>query len=432
MTRQLIQVWDFDAGIIPSLTYSSTADITVDSRRSRLELKSQFAAGSGRIAYSVDEDIFAILPLFDVGALQSLDMIQVIGATPKDLRLAEGSQDVTSTPMRLHDGAGHYWWDGGAWVAAGAGDWNTVQELSDNIGDWDLDEPFALVVGLRTTEGQLTPSVSQVKLLYSVELASFMGDWVYNTLIALMAVEIRPLADLITEASGGSTLALGALEMEGTWDITAIDGVYNEGTDPKHRTNLYGAYNVGTKVITLTASPTAGARLFVRFAYAPLIAVQTGQDFTEVGVCPSLLFESIEEDDLGGASSDEHILDVYAVPPTGVILPAPRRVNLNFSLMATAPSGVDLDRLGEAVGRFIENNRIITSGATGISRSLRVLEPFSRRSESNLSDLHTATVAFSIENVYIWHKDAEVAVGVAAFNVGFQVGAATDTVNIED
>ncbi len=430
--RKLLKVWDFDADMPAQLTYSSTANITVDARRSLLTLKQSYAPGTGRSAYPTAADIFVILPLFEATALQTLEMVQVIGDTPKNPRLAEADQEVTSTPMRLHDGADHYWYSGAAWVVAGAGDWNTAEELSNNIGSWDLDTPFALVVGLLTSDGAFTPTVSQVKLLYSVELVSFLNDWVYSTLIALMVSDIRPQSDLITEATGGTSLALADLELIGAWDITAIDGVYNEDTDPKHRSNLYSSYNTATKVITLGSSPTAGARLLVRYRYAPQVAVQTSQDYTEVASSPSLVFETIEELDQGDAATGDHIVDVYSLPPAAVILPAPRRVNLNFSLLASAPSGVDLDRLTEAVGAFLESNRLITSEATGITRSLRPQEPFSRRSEPSLSDLHTASVSFTIENVYIWHGDATEATGVGALNVGFQVGATTDTVIIEE
>ena len=422
--KTLIKVWDFDSNLMGMLEYSSPSDITLDARHSRLTLKERFAPGTNRLSYPTNDDIYVIMPSLDVQSLQELHYIQVISITPNDLNGATP----TAILMRLYDGAQHYYWNGANWTIGSA--WNTVEDMVNHLRDWNLDVPFSLVVSLKTTNRAYTPTVSQIKLLYSVELPSFIDDWVYNVIVDGMAESIRPVSDLITEAIGNLQLDLSALDLQGSWNITDVVGVWDEDLDAKHRQNLLDEYDIQTRVIILSTAPAEGARLRVRYRYAPQVAVQTSQDYVEVESCPSLLFDNIMEDELGAASAAESIMNCYVDPPSGVILPAPRRANIRFNLLASAPTSVDLDRLMEAVATFLTSNATVTSRATGITRSLRVIESFNRRIDPSLNDSHMASMSFMIENVYKWHLGPVSVHGVASLGVGFQVGAGTDTVTL--
>jgi hypothetical protein len=228
------------------------------------------------------------------------------------------------------------------------------------------------------------------------------------------------------------TIDLGAIEaaLESAWVITGIDAVFNETTDPAHRTDLLSSFDDVGRTITLASAPTSGDKLLIRFLYKPVVAVTTDSDFIEIAESPAILFEEAVWEDRGEAPVSADIVNVFSDPPVGVILPAPRRQHLAVILTVTAPGAVNLRRLAESVTAFFQEHRTITTPTDGRSAYLRITSMFASSPIPDQSGLHSATMGFRLEDVYVWLRSAIETTGVRAGGVLLEISLGPATVTI--
>lgn len=426
-TKRLIKSQVFTPLMRKQATVSDWTKVRIvpEERRVRLVLDD---AGDGLgEGYPTDADLYVALPVHSVGNIRTWDMVQVIGETPLDLDRDAPASAVTSIQMRLWDGATHYFWNGAAWAAAGASDWNTIEDVNDNLPSWDPDTALGVVLNLATTDRRFTPSVTEVLLLCTLSLADFIEDWIWDTIIAQLQDTIRPMTDVVTDSDGTNQVniasAFGDDYADWAATVDSIDGVWDTTADPKLRSNLYSSLASG--VITLTSAPTSGHKLLVRCKYAPVVAVQTDMDYEEDAAVPSLVFTAIDTVDLGVGGGDSHVMNAYASPPAGVILPAPRRAHIDFTLEARAPLAIDLQRLVAEVVNWMDLNMAPQSAQTGERATLVVTQTFSRTSIPGDSGLHTSTMSFRLLDVNNWNRPAIVAGAPGSDGQGYGVSAGT-------
>jgi len=431
ISRRLIKCFSLGPDSVGRLKLSDPSKIGVDARNACLALR-LVSDGIGGAWYSTDGDIYAETWTTQPGALVGWVQIQLIFAEPKD----DNRNAVTEVKLRLTNGSVHKYWNGSAWVASGVSNWNTVQEVSENISSWN-DPKLGFVLNLHTTDRRYTPAVSKVRMVLDVDLPSFMEDWIYRSLIAQMASDIIVATDYVIESPGGTDIDLAAFPLEGSWNIVDAEGAWDYTDDPGRDTNLFSSYTSGH--ITLSSPIDAGHRVWIRLLYKPVIAVTTSQDYTELDASPSILFETIEVQDLGRAALSDYVMDIYADPPTAVILSAPRRARILFNLVVTAPTAVDLMRLTESVAAFLDGHPVLTSFATDDRASLVVTSPFTSSTSPNLADLQSAGMSFNLENIYQWLQPAQeagdvpgVGYGVKRVLVGVEVGAGSEQIILED
>lgn len=413
------------------MTVSNLAKITFEDRKSRFGLKlvNDGATGSW---YPLDLDIWVRTGTITPGKVVTWLKLEVAAKTPLDL----DGVAATSVKGRLHDGTSQYWWNGSGWtvVVSTSTSWNTLQELSDNIGSW-THAGLGIVLNLATTDRTLTPTVSGIKVLYTVRIGSFKEDWVYDTLVAQLASQIRPSTDYILSSDGGDQIATALAG----WTIADVNAVWNHTADPDHLVDLLDSFDSTTGVVTLTAPIEAGAKVFISARYVPVVAVNTSPDFQEQAASPAITITNIQLNDLGEAGSADYVMDRFTTPPTAAILPAPRRYHLDFTIQVDAPLAIDLDRITEEVSAFVHNNQVLVSGATGLKTTLRMVQDFNSSTEPTFEETHTANMAIRMENVYMWHKPIVLSgdpdypgmgYGVQAVSVIAQVGNATETTSI--
>jgi hypothetical protein len=419
--KRLLKCEQFDSKMrMNAVTSDWTKIIIVPSER-RVRLNTEDEGDGLGSGYATDVDLSVTLPVHSIGQLVSWDMVQVIGETPKDLSLNQ----VTSIKMRLWDGASHFYWAAG-WVPATLpAHWNTIEEVNTNIGAWDADTDLGVVLNLATTDREYTPSVTEILLLCTVSLPDFIEDWIYDTIIAQLQDDIRPMTDAIHVSDGTTsvTVSFGDDYIDWLASVDSIDGVWNLTTDPKKRTNLYSSLLAG--VVTLTGAPTTGDSLLVRAKYAPVVAVQTDMDFEDDASVPSLTFTGIDTVDFGVGGGDSHIMNIYASPPSGVIVPAPRRAHVDFSLEARAPLAIDLLRMVAEVVNWMDTNMAPQSAQTGEKATLVVTQTFSRSSTPGNSGLHTANMQFRLLDINNWNRPAIVAGAPGSDGQGYGVGSGT-------
>jgi len=411
--RRLIRCFTVSPDTLKDLEFSDLSKIGLANNKASVTLKTSIVAG--RPSFPIGEvGIRFKTPAVSANRIVSFEFAQFDTLEPEDPNKSPST--VTDVRGRLHDGTTEKFWNGSAWVAITdpAADWNTLEDVSGNLPSWDAADPLGFVFELSTTSRTLAPTVRGVKVLYQADIASFHNDWLYTTLVAGMVDNIRPLADLVTDSDGTVSVALAPIEaaLESAWDIIDIDAVFNEDTDAAHRTDLLASFDTGTRVITLAGAPSLGDKLLVRFSYKPVVAVTTSHDFAELGASPAILYEVVDWEDEGEASSSDNIVNVFPDPPVGVILPAPRRQHMAVTLTVTAPSSVNLRRLAETVTRFLQERRTIFSPTDGREAYLRIVDMFNASPLPDQTGLHSATMGFRLEDVYVWLREAVDTTGV--------------------
>jgi len=423
-------------------TTSDYAKIVIDPARRCVRLvKSDNGNGLGE-GYPTDADLYVALPTHSVGQLVSWDMLQIIGELPIDNDLDAPARNVTAIKVRLWDGTTHYYWNGAAWTATTT-QWNTIADVNDNLGSWDPDTDLGVVINLQTADRRYTPLVTEVLLLCTLSLADFIEDWVYGVVVAQLQDNIRPMTDVQAASDGTDTIVLADVfgDDYAAWAaaVDSIDGVWNLTTDSRMRVSVLSGYAGGE--ITLTAAPTLGDILLVRAKYAPVVAVQTDMDYEEDASTPSLTFVAIDTVDLGVGGGDSHVMNIYVSPPSGVIVPAPRRAHINFTLEARAPLAIDLQRLVAEVVNWMDTNMAPQSAQTGERATLVVVNTFTRSSSPGASGIHAAQMSFRLLDINNWNRSAIVAgapgsggqgYGVGAGSVRTQVGGTTNTTEITE
>ncbi len=434
--REMLSDWLFDSTSASSCVSSNTSKITLDSAKGLIALVPQntdVGTGVPRVTYPTDTGLYIQTGVITVPRNKTWQKIQVDSVTPRSLDRTES----TSVKLRLYNGTSHYYWNGAAWATTTTS-WNTPTEINTNLSSW-TGTSIGFVVNLLTTDRTITPTLSRIRVLHSVDLPSYYEDIVFDTVVAGLQSNIRPYANLAVESDGTATVNLGSYDLETDYSFTGVDAVFNDTTDSVHASDLLSSYNPISKVITLTTSPTAGDVLFIRYKYAPEVAYNASQDYQEIASIPSLVFDSINFVDLGEAPSDDYIMDTFLTPPQAVILPAPRRTNVLFTLDAYAPLMSDLYLLQESVLSYLQNNRVINSAATGIAHTLRVTEQFAPAGGNLTKDLQQSRMAFQIENMYMWVRpsyaaDASTGTGFGVDKVSLvtQVGHTSHTSNITE
>lgn len=403
-----------------------------------ITLLARRARPGGPVVYPTGAGYRAKFPVHTVPGCVSWLLGQWDTVEPTDPE--QDPPEVTDVRARLQDGTDERFWDGGAWavVVDPDADWNTLQEVTENLPAWDPDLPLGPVFELSTTDRRFTPYVRGYRLMYSVDLPSELNDWIYGALVGGMLDTLRPLKDLILVSDGTVSVDFGAVVVavqEDGWDFRDVVAVFNETSDPNHRVDLLASYNSTTKIATLTGAPTAADRLLLRVQYAPQIAVTTDPDFEEVAACPAVLFDAIDVLDLGEAPTGDAIVDEYSDPPIGTLFPAPRHAHVEIRLAVTAPLSVDLHRLSEAVTGWLQARRTISSPVTGDAVTLRVIDPLDAPASVTREGVRSATMVFRLEHVYFHHRDAiEAGSGVPGSELAYgvkKIGATFDTCDPE-
>jgi len=437
-TKRLLKCHHFDSKMVGDATTSDYTKLRAIPRERLIRLIPADIGDSLGEGYPTDADLYVALPTHSIGQLVTWDMIQIIGESPKDLDLNQ----VTTIQGRLWDGTTHYYWDGAAWSAAGASDWNTIEDINTNLPTWNPDTALGVVLNLQTTDRDYTPSVTEVLLLCTLSLPDFIEDWIYGTVVAQLQDTIRPMTDIRAASDGTSTITLADVfgDDYAAWvaSVDSIDGVWNLTSDPKARSSILSSFAAG--VITLTGAPTLGDDILIRAKYAPPVAVQTDMDYEDDASTPSLVFADIDTVDHGVGGGDSHIMNIYASPPVGVILPSPRRAHIDFSLEARAPLAIDLQRMVAEVVNWMDTNMAPQSAQTGERATLVVTKTFNRTSTPGFSGLHTASMSFRLLDINNWNRPAIVAgpssdgqgYGVSTGKIVTQVGATSQTIDITE
>lgn len=320
---------------------------------------------------------------------------------------------VTDVKYRLSDGTQELYYNtgAGAWVAASSNNWNTEEEIHNNINTFPVsNQTLQVIINLRTTNAEYTPVVKEVRVSYESDIEE-LEDYVWRSLLSDMEEKIRPIGEhAIQLNSDSSTIDLiNDFPIETPYNISGIDSVYNLSSDQNKLNDLYQSYDSGTKVITLSSTQSSGSVLLIRFVYYPEMAVTTGQDYNETEKIPEIVLEDIKEVDGKDALRDEFVISKVTGAGKKVSI---TQSDVEISGRFVTNKAKDHVRLKEAIQQYFGNNAFITSKGLDENFRLWLLDDYDQQTNANQKDLHVGKFRFRIVQALFYHKDAEDISGV--------------------
>ena len=356
--------------------------------------------GRGAYAFSTADDIFVRTRLFSPTIATQWGFIQPIGTEEVE---NEQGVVVTSYAFRVFDGTDSWYWDGGAWAIAGAGDWNTLTDFNANLPAlFASATSIAIEVRLRTTDGRFTPSLVEVLLKWTGQQISFFEEWIYNVLIASLQDSLRPESNFLIDGSGSISIPLGDIEFDTDLNIEDLICVFDETIDPDHTTNLLVSYDTGTQVITLSSAIPSGNRVFLTAIVVPQVSVTTSSDYSQEARVPAVRITNITPGARKGLfARGPGAIDQTLPVPAGTVYPLPIPLrDYDFSFATEAPTSLDLVKLNEAMSNWMDSHPVLRSLALDLGiRMLRgpVLNWTTTTTDPN--DLRGGIGSFSLLNV---------------------------------
>lgn len=329
---------------------------------------------------------------------------------------------VTQATFRLFNGEDELWWDGNEWTT-GAG-WNTEEEIAANIHRLDArTRALAIIVNLRTEDPARAPSLIRLKVLWASAIDSFQEELIYRTLVRSLREQIRPLADLPVKVRRETDRIniLDEFKPDSPYKIVDVDSAFNYTADPDRFDDILDAYDAETGEVTLTQRAAAGDVVWVKFAYEPVVAVATSQDFIEVAAVPSLTltdfslqaYQRAQDDHVGNRATGE-----------AVVLPAPVQGDLEFVIVGSAGKATDAERLADELKSFCSNNALLHSSGLDEHYRLQFNELYGMRAQTGQSEVHQWQARLMVIGALFWARDVTDAHLVKRVNIG--VGQAAE------
>lgn len=396
-TRSLAKCFQWLGKFREDITIGTGARLNPDSNKAELE-----ADDNGDFPTTANIFITSVLtePLA-VRAWTGFDAMVLHAFDPDN-----PTSQLTDVRFRLDDGTDERYWDGGAWSVAGDSDWNTEQEIADNVSSWDivtLGRKMRVVANLVTTDSRFTPMLVGVNMLYDAQI-EFQEDMIYRTIVPALRNNLRPIGRVVFEApSTGSVFNLETVEIETPYNFVDVDSAYDYTNDANRLNDIFSSYDTGTKDVTLSQPVTAGDLVFINFIYEPEVAVDTSQDYIEAEKVPEVIITDIEFNGRE-AMHDDSVANKGA--KTAVVIPAPVQGNLDFTAVVITDKGLDKQRLVEAVADYMYNNQVIRSVGIDEPYTLLMLKEFEDVTVIDQQELHMSEATFRIVNFRSWLKDA--------------------------
>jgi hypothetical protein len=281
--------------------------------------------------------------------------------------------DGTAVDARLHDGTTSYWWDGAAWTAVAADEWNEPADVEANASAWDPSLAIGVELRLRTTDPNHTPVVYGGQQVWRLEMGARSGahrrpdSWEDDALIRTVLPWLRGLTyhrgHEVAVASGETAVSLLELAARG-YDAASVSGAYWLDTDPDMRSPVAGVLAGG--VFTLAEPRDQAARLHLDLACRVNALHLAEMDFVQAKI-PVVLLADITADSQGSPS-------IWTVPvgDTGLQVRAPDRCSAVLTLRIDARDAKDARAVEEAIAQDLgygSAKELISEGTAQVVRA---------------------------------------------------------------
>lgn len=387
------------------------ANVRLVPKRHRLELK------EGTAGFPTSDDLFAKTRLTTPQAGRGWRVFMAVVVNKKD----NLGNVLTSVGFRLStDGVDELYWDGGSWVAANPGDWNTEAEINQGLPTFPTPKAIQVIANLKTTDPSATPELLEVRLAYDAAI-EFQEDYL-RSLVRKFREQVRPFSEFRVASSGGSTVDLG--EVETPYNITGVDCVFDLTDDPESATDLFDSYDSNTKLVTLTGGVPSGNIISVRFLYEPEVALTTSQDYTELAKIPALVIDDVMAGDEHQLSDSCFLVDKST--GDGFVWRDAKQQDLEIPIQIITDKALDQQRFLGEIHRFFANNLFLFSIGLDEKFRLWLVEEYDQLTVPSQDELHTGRLRARIVKALFFPRAAEPVTGVVRFavtggNVGLEV-----------
>jgi hypothetical protein len=399
--RKWPKCFSFDETQRRTMTF---AGVRLDPTRHRLELVPE-ASG----VFPTGPDLYAKTRVTTPGGCRKWAGFFALSRTHSNYR----GESLTDVRFRLNDGTIERYWNAGAaaWVPASPNNWNTEQEVADNIAHWPV-QSLGVVINLSTTNPRLTPYVTEIRLLFETDLVA-LEDYVIRSFVADLREQLRPISILAVDSTGQTTIDLNKLQVP--YDIVEIDALYNNALDPAHMAPVTGwAYNATTKLLSIPVQPV-GHRLEVRFVWRPDVVRMKSQDYTEIAKIPVLIVDDVEVVNTRQIRERPYVLN--KATGDGFVFEDGIQGDIRVPLLLIAPSSRDLHVFGEEMSRYFANLDLLRVRGQDEFYPVWPDSTFDDRSTASQKETFSATVQARICNAVFYPEDARPITGVKRFKV---------------
>lgn len=407
MRRHYIKQLRFEEKVRSKLTFSDATKIRLNPLTNQLELKKDSLD-----KYPTDADLYMAGPLWNPEALTKWEGLHV---DP----LEENQPAGTTVGLRLGDGTDQRYWGGASWDVASPGDWSTETEVAANITSFPLTgKQLQLIVNLRTTDNDVTPTVSGLCVLMEADfdyLASIIGDSLVPSLAASFGTLVIDFA-LVVDA-GGVNLSL--LDLETPFNLVDVLEVYNHDTDPEHLTDIFSAFDSAGKQITVSSAFAVGETAWLKISVAPEIIVNwASQDYIEISKVPAVVIERIDANG-NQVTATAVVRDKSASPPTATVMKTPYKLQLNIALTLVGEKTRTLMALQDRALTHAIETPLLRWRALEEELTLTTASEGEFRPRPDLRDEHSSSYSLRLHDVYLWLKPSEQINLVEQVNLGF-------------
>lgn len=395
--RKLIKSFPFEETFRRDITLGP--DVRLNPSRNRLELKA--TAGE----FPTTPDLFAKTRVTTPARAKNYIGFFVI---LKNKTLGDKSTNVL---FRLGDGTTERYFNAGAnaWIPAAPNNWNTEQEVADNIATFP-GQSLQVIINLSTQDASLTPTVDEVRVLYEADLDSFQEEYVVRSFIADLRELIRPIAEYAIVSDSG-TIDLNVIDTP--YNIVDVDSAYDDTADPNHLVDLEPTLASG--IVTLGTTAPNGNTVVVRFIYKPEVALTTSQDFTELAKVPVIVLDDVTLANKMRIRPRPYVINKGTAQ--GFALEEGFQADIQIPLRLITDKGKDLDRLAGEVKRYFANTQLLRSRGQDDLFSLTVIDPFDNLTTPSQKEIHAGRLLATIHRAVFYPEDAKPITGVKRFKV---------------
>lgn len=346
--------------------------------------------------YGTGSDLWVMSASWDPEACRGWEVIDVDTEEPTG----------TSVGYRLAlDEAGdQYWWSGGAWVAAAAGEWNTLVQLQAGFPSWQspvagetpTDTRVRLVVNLNAnSDGDETPTVYRAVVVWKLPIDfDAVDDLLFDTIVpTLEAINIYVDWASGTTADGTNTFTLPST---GPYVVSGVVAVFDHTGDPDHRTNLYSAFDSVTREVTMTGAVVADRKLWVTFTYTVRVYTAIHRDVGQVEP-PCLVIEDIQG--IGRYTNPRKDRARTGSGAAAIIMQMPAQSDFRVRCQVMGTRVRDPAKIAAALRQSFVATPYLRSSALDVRYDLRYSDRYTGPSGSVLSELAEATLLFDVLHV---------------------------------
>jgi hypothetical protein len=256
----------------------------------------QFALGEGRKYRNSDVIEF---PNTKIAGLLSFWSFEGYVGFNKD----EDDVDLGTVEYQLSNDGGttYLYWTGAAWATAGANDWNTENDVQDNIAAFTFpvggDKQIRVKARLSPDSNQLsTPYLYGIAIHY--ELDFIPEEDVVRSLLTKLENELQVITEIGVVLAAAGTVIDVPFENK----VLSVIGTWNNSTDPGRLANIFQSLSqtlvqtletgeeIWSQQINITPSQAASSEILARLKLFMPIYIAPDQDYT-IGKVPKVVME---------------------------------------------------------------------------------------------------------------------------------------------